>query len=214
MPFPFADVSDKSLPDLLSLRDRRAAVTGGAQGLGKAIAARLAEAGADLLILDINGEAATAAADDLAARYDVKAIGAYADGSDTSSIAAAADIAVTQLGGIDNWVNNAGLFPNAPALQMPDAMWDEVYAANYRGVFLGSREAAKHMAEAGGGVIVNVISTAGFQVAFPGMAAYVSSKHAARGLTKSLAVDLAPLGIRVLGVAPSFVPTEGNIAAA
>lgn len=65
-----------------------------------------------------------------------------------------------------------------------------------------------------GGVIVNIISTAGFQVAFPGMAAYVGSKHAARGLTKSLAVDLAPLGVRVLGVAPSFVPTEGNIAAA
>jgi NAD(P)-dependent dehydrogenase (short-subunit alcohol dehydrogenase family) len=82
-------------------------------------------------------------------------------------------------------------------------------------VFLGSREAARRMAADGsGGVIVNIISTAGFQVAFPGMAAYVASKHAARGLTKSLAVDLAPLGVRVLGVAPSFVPTEGNIAAA
>jgi NAD(P)-dependent dehydrogenase (short-subunit alcohol dehydrogenase family) len=81
-------------------------------------------------------------------------------------------------------------------------------------MFLGSREAARRMAADGsGGVIVNIISTAGFQVAFPGMAAYVSSKHAARGLTKSLAVDLAPLGVRVLGVAPSFVPTEGNIAA-
>src|SRR5699024_3232658 len=68
--------------------------------------------------------------------------------------------------------------------------------------------------EVTGGVIVNILPTAGFQVAFWGMAAYVGSKHAARGLTKSLAVDLAPLGVRVLGVAPSFVPTEGNIAAA
>jgi NAD(P)-dependent dehydrogenase (short-subunit alcohol dehydrogenase family) len=215
MPYPFADVSAEPLAELLSLRGRRAVVTGGAQGLGKAIAARLAEAGADLLIVDLDEAHARATADELAARHGVRAIGTRADVGVTSSIAAAADVAVSELGGIDVWVNNAGVFPNAPALEMPDEMWDQVFAVNSRGVFLGSREAATRMAVDGrGGVIVNIISTAGFQVAFPGMAAYVSSKHAARGLTKSLAVDLAPLGIRVLGVAPSFVPTEGNLAAA
>lgn len=214
MPFPFADVSQKPLVNLISLTGRRAVVTGAAQGLGKAVAARLAEAGADLLIVDIREAPASAAADELAARYGVRAIGIGADVSETGSIAAAADLAVAELGGIDIWVNNAGVFPNAPVLQMPDEMWDRVFDVNARGVFLGSREAARRMAESGGGVIINIISTAGFQVAFPGMAAYVGSKHAARGLTKSLAVDLAPLGIRVLGVAPSFVPTEGNIAAA
>jgi NAD(P)-dependent dehydrogenase (short-subunit alcohol dehydrogenase family) len=214
MPYPFADVSGASIAELISLAGRRAVVTGGAQGLGKAIASRLAEAGADLLIVDLNEEPARAAAAELAERYGVTAIGTRADVSDTASVVAAADLAVAELGGLDIWVNNAGLFPNAPVLEMPDEMWDQVFAVNARGVFLGSREAGRRMAADGsGGVIVNIISTAGFQVAFPGMAAYVSSKHAARGLTKSLAVDLAPLGIRVLGVAPSFVPTEGNVAA-
>lgn len=214
MSFPFADVSGASIAELISLAGRRAVVTGGAQGLGKAIAERLAEAGADIVVVDINEEPARAAAAELAERYGVTAIGTRADVSDTASVVAAADLALAELGGLDIWVNNAGLFPNAPVLQMPDDMWDRVFAVNARGVFLGSREAARRMtADGSGGVIVNIISTAGFQVAFPGMAAYVASKHAARGLTKSLAVDLAPLGVRVLGVAPSFVPTEGNIAA-
>lgn len=212
MSFPFADVSDRSLAELISLRGRRAVVTGGAQGLGKAIAYRLAEAGADLLILDLDDAHAKAAAEDVVARHGVVAIGVRADVTDTESVVAAADLAVAELGGLDIWVNNAGIFPNAPALQLTDEVWDQVFAVNSRGVFVGSREAARRME--GDGVIVNIISTAGFQVAFPGMAAYVGSKHAARGLTKSLAVDLAPLGVRVLGVAPSFVPTEGNIAAA
>ncbi|MFL1433157.1 MULTISPECIES: SDR family NAD(P)-dependent oxidoreductase [unclassified Nocardiopsis] len=213
MPFPLPDVSDTSISDLVSLRGRRAVVTGGAQGLGKAIAARLAEAGADLLIVDLDEVSARSAAGELSRRYRVTGIGSRADVRDTEAVAAAAELAVTDLGGLDIWVNNAGIFPNAPVLQMPDQMWEQVFAVNSRGVFLGSREAARRMS-AGGGVIINVISTAGFQVAFPGMAAYVASKHAARGLTKSLAVDLAPFGIRVLGVAPSYVPTEGNIAAA
>lgn len=215
MPFPFTDVSDRPLTDLLSLAGRRAVVTGAAQGLGRAIAARLAEASADLLLIDLNEEAAATAASELADRYGVRATSTRADVTDAASVAAAADLAVSELGGIDVWVNNAGIFPNAPATMMPDEMWDATFAVNARGVFLGAREAARRMSTDGvGGVIVNIISTAGVQVAFPGMAAYVGSKHAALGMTKSLAVDLAPLGIRVLGVAPSFVPTEGNIAAA
>ncbi|MGI9824466.1 SDR family NAD(P)-dependent oxidoreductase [Agromyces sp. Marseille-Q5079] len=215
MSFPFADVSTRSLTDLLSLAGRRAVVTGAAQGLGKAIAARLAEAGADLLLIDLNEDAARAAAAELADRYGVRVASTHADVTDAASVAAAADLAVAELGGIDVWVNNAGIFPNAPVTMMPDEMWDATFAVNARGVFLGSREAARRMSAGGsGGVIVNIISTAGVQVAFPGMAAYVGSKHAALGMTKSLAVDLAPLGIRVLGVAPSFVPTEGNLAAA
>ncbi|MFB6608910.1 SDR family NAD(P)-dependent oxidoreductase [Agromyces sp. NPDC056379] len=215
MSFPFADVSTRSLADLLSLAGRRAVVTGAAQGLGKAIAARLAEAGADLLLIDLNGDAARDAASEIADRYGVRVASTHADVADAASVADAADLAVAELGGIDIWVNNAGIFPNAPVTMMPDEMWDATFAVNARGVFLGSREAARRMsADGSGGVIVNIISTAGVQVAFPGMAAYVGSKHAALGMTKSLAVDLAPLGIRVLGVAPSFVPTEGNIAAA
>ncbi|MFI5844659.1 SDR family NAD(P)-dependent oxidoreductase [Catenuloplanes sp. NPDC051500] len=210
-----ADVSSRSLTDLISLTGRRAVVTGAAQGLGKAIALRLAEAGADVVIGDLAEDLAVRAAEDIAGLHGVRAIGCALDVTDTASVQAVADRAVTELGGLDIWVNNAGIFPSVPLLTMSDEVWDTVLDVNARGSFVGAREAARRMADAGtGGVIVNVISTAGFRGSAPGLAAYVSSKHAVRGLTRELALELAPLGIRVLGVAPSHVPTEGNIAAA
>ncbi|MEV4364748.1 SDR family oxidoreductase [Nonomuraea sp. NPDC049625] len=210
-----ADVSGKSLAELVSLRGRRAVVTGGGRGLGRAIALRLAEAGADLLIGDIDEELAVTAAKQLAERHGVRAVGAAMDVTDAASVAAAADLAVAELGGLEIWVNNAGIFPSVPLLEMSEETWDQVFAVNARGVFVGAREAARRMAAAGtGGAIVNIVSTAGFRGSAPGLAAYVGSKHAARGLTRELALELAPLGIRVLGVAPSYVPTEGNMMAA
>ncbi|WP_335988381.1 SDR family NAD(P)-dependent oxidoreductase [Glycomyces sp. MUSA5-2] len=206
------DFSGTAVRDLLDLRGRRAVVTGGARGLGKAIALRLAEAGADVLVGDLDGDLAAAAAAELAERHGVDAVGVQMDMADQGSVAAAADRAAETLGGLDVWVNNAGVFPNRPALEMGVDEWDRVFAVNARGVFLGATEAARRMD--GGGVIVNVVSTAGFKGTAPGLAAYVGSKHAARGLTKQLAIEFAPKGIRVLGVAPSFVPTEGNMAAA
>lgn len=208
------DVSNKTLSDLVSLRGRRAVVTGGGRGLGKAIASRVAEAGADLLIGDIDENLASAAAGEIGERFGVHAVGAAMDVTDAESVAAAADRAAADLGGVDIWVNNAGVFPSAPILEMSEATWDHVFAVNARGVFLGAREAARHMGTGSGGVIVNIISTAGFRGSAPGLAAYVGSKHAARGLTRELSLELAPLGIRVLGVAPSYVPTEGNMIAA
>jgi len=209
------DVSSKSLAELVSLSGRRAVVTGAGQGLGRAVAERLTEAGADLVVADIRDELATAAAAELGARSRGRTLAAHLDVTDPDSVSTVADLAVRELGGIDIWVNNAGIFPSVPALEMSDQAFDEVFAVNTRGVFLGSREAARRMSEAGhGGVIVNVVSTAGFRGTAPGLAAYVGSKHAARGLTRQLALEFAPLGIRVLGVAPTFVPTEGNLAAA
>jgi NAD(P)-dependent dehydrogenase (short-subunit alcohol dehydrogenase family) len=210
-----ADVSGKSLAELVSLKGRRAVVTGGGRGLGKAIASRLAEAGADLLIGDIGEESAVTAAGELAGRHGVHAVGAAMDVTDAVAVAAAADRAVADLGGLDIWVNNAGIFPSVPLLEMSEDTWDEVFAVNARGAFVGAREAARRMAASGtGGVIVNIVSTAGFRGSAPGLAAYVGSKHAVRGLTRELALELAPMGIRVLGVAPSYVPTEGNMMAA
>ncbi|MFD4508564.1 SDR family NAD(P)-dependent oxidoreductase [Streptomyces sp. NPDC058457] len=209
------DVSAKSLTELVSLTGRRAVVTGAGQGLGRAVAERLAEAGADVLVADIQDELATAAAEELGARGRGRALAAHLDVTDSDSVAAVADLAVRELGGVDILVNNPGIVPSVAALEMSDKAFDEVFAVNTRGVFLGSREAARRMSEAGhGGVIVNVVSTAGFRGTAPGLAAYVGSKHAARGLTRQLALEFAPFGIRVLGVAPTFVPTEGNLAAA
>ena len=210
-----ADVTDRSIAELVSLAGRNAVVTGGARGLGKAIARRLAQAGANVLVGDIEAELASTAAQDLAALGGGKALGTFMDVTDTATIKAAADMACDQFGGIDIWVNNAGIFPNAPLPQMTDDLWDQVLAVNLRGSFSGAREAAGRMVAAGkGGVIVNIVSTAGFKGVATGMAAYVASKHGLRGLTKQLALELAPQGIRVLGVAPTYCVTEGNQLAA
>lgn len=208
-----ADVSDRSITELVSLAGRTAVVTGGGQGLGKAIARRLAEAGANVLIGDIEGERATGAAADLDARQPGRVLGLRMDVADTTSADQAVDLAMREFGSIDIWVNNAGVFPNMPVLEMTDELWDKVQAVNGRGVFVGSREAARKMVDRGsGGVIVNIASLAGVRGIAPGLAAYVASKHATVGLTRQMALELAPHNIRVLAVAPTFIVTEGNLA--
>jgi NAD(P)-dependent dehydrogenase (short-subunit alcohol dehydrogenase family) len=209
-----ADVTNRSVAELVSLKGRCAVVTGGAQGLGKAMARRLAEAGASVLIGDLKVEEAGSAAQELREQYGVNVIATQLDVTDTASVIAAAELAVAELGSIDIWVNNAGLYPNISLFDMTDEVWDRVMAVNMRGVFASCREAARRMVKAGrGGVIINVVSTAGFRGVAPGVSAYVASKHGVRGLTRQLALELAPHDIRVLGVAPTFCETEGNAAA-
>jgi NAD(P)-dependent dehydrogenase (short-subunit alcohol dehydrogenase family) len=209
-----ADVSTVALADLISLEGRAAVVTGGAQGLGKAMARRLAEAGATVLIGDLKFEQAQATAAELADRYASRVIATRLDVTNTASVEAAADFCAAELGGIDVWVNNAGLYPNIGLLEMTDETWDQVMAVNLRGVVASCRAAARRMIDAGrGGVLINVVSTAGFSGVAPGVSAYVASKHGVHGLVRQLAIELAPHGIRVLGVAPTFCETEGNMAA-
>lgn len=208
------DFSSTPLAELVSLDGRVAVVTGGAQGLGKAIARRLAEAGASVLIGDLRHEQADTAAAAIAAATGSKVIAARLDVTDTASIRNAADLAERELGSIGIWVNNAGLYPNVPLLEMTDDLWDQVMAVNLRGVAASCREAAQRMIGAArGGAIVNIVSTAGFAGVAPGVSAYVASKHGVRGLVRQLAIELAPHDIRVLGVAPTFCETEGNMAA-
>jgi NAD(P)-dependent dehydrogenase (short-subunit alcohol dehydrogenase family) len=209
-----ADVTTKSIAELVSLAGKCAVVTGGAQGLGRAMARRLAQAGASVLIGDLKAEVAQTSATELSQAYGVKVIATPLDVTSEASVAAAAELAVGELGGLDIWVNNAGVYPNITLLEMTEAVWDQVMDVNIKGVFLGAREAARRMIAAGrGGVIVNVVSTAGFRGVAPGVSAYVASKHGVRGATRQMALELAPHGIRVLGVAPTFCETEGNMAA-
>lgn len=204
-----ADVSSKPMSDIISLTGRCAVVTGGAQGLGKAIARRLAEAGAGVLIGDVDLEAAQRSAAEFANAYDAQVIATFMDVGDSATIIAAADLAVRAFGGIDIWVNNAGIYPSVPILETTDAIWDQVMDVNLRGLFVGSREAARRMMAAGhGGVIVNVASLAGFSGVAPGLAAYSASKHGVRGITRQMGLELAPKDIRVLAVAPSHARTE------
>jgi NAD(P)-dependent dehydrogenase (short-subunit alcohol dehydrogenase family) len=212
---PVPDVSAHTLTELVSLTGRSAVVTGGGRGLGKAIALRLAEAGANVIIGDIDEDLAVRSAAEIAALFPVRVEGLRLDVTLTDTVIAVADAAIDHFGGIDIWVNNAGVFPGVPLLELTDELWDHVFAVNARGTMVGAREAARRMAAAGtGAVIVNIVSTAGFRGTGPGLAAYVGSKHAARGLTRQLALELAPHAIRVLGVAPSYLPTEGNQLAA
>lgn len=207
---PIADVADKTIPELVSLAGRTAVVTGGARGIGEAICDRFAEAGANVLVADLDGELAARVATTLEAEHGARALGVELDVVDEAANEAVADRARAELGGLEIWVNNAGIYPSTPLLEMTTETWDHVLDVNLRGAFLGARAAATRMAEDGtAGVIVNVASTAAHRAAGPGVAHYVTSKHAMRGLTKALAVELGPLGIRALAIAPTLIETPG-----
>ncbi len=195
-----------SLHDLISLKGKRAVVTGAGQGIGAAIAARLAEAGAEAVVSDID----TARAMDMAARINGKAgrTVATAFRCDVSDIASVQTLAA-EVGDLDIWVNNAGIFPFKAALDITPDAWREVMKVNADGAFFGAQAAASHMARSGhGGVIINVASTAGLR-GRANLAHYAASKHAVVGLTRCLAIELGPKNIRVMGVAPTLVQTPG-----
>jgi NAD(P)-dependent dehydrogenase (short-subunit alcohol dehydrogenase family) len=201
------DLTDTPFADLVSLAGRRAVVTGGARGIGAAVVRRLAQAGADVVVGDLDVTDATATADAVAAETGRRVIGVALDVTDSASLGAAADTCVSELGGLEIWVNNAGIYPTTgPAIDATDDFIDRMLQVNLRGTFAGAREAAKRMDR--GGVIVNLASTAGFRGA-PGISAYVASKHAVVGLTKNLAIELAARDIRVVGVAPGVIDTPG-----
>jgi NAD(P)-dependent dehydrogenase (short-subunit alcohol dehydrogenase family) len=204
---PIADHSQRSLAELVSLAGRRAVVTGAGKGLGAAIVRRLVEAGAEVVAGDIDLAAVESLAANLGRTSGRRVLPCLMDVADSASLAAAADLAVTELGGLEIWVNNAAIFPaTGPAIEATDEFVDRMLTVNVRGTFAGAREAARRML--GGGVIVNMVSTTGFKAAV-GISAYVTSKHAVVGATKALALEFASRGIRVLGVAPTIIDTPG-----
>ena len=204
------DVSSKSIQELISLKGRTAVVTGGASGIGFAISSRLAEAGATVIIGDLNEETAASAAKQLK-QYGGNHDSIHLDVNDASSITSVADFAFKVTGRLDIWVNNAGIYPSKPVLEITDDEWDLVHSLNTRGTFIGAREAAKRMIEHEiKGVIVNIVSTAAYNASNGANPAhYVATKHAVAGLTKSLAVELGSKGIRAVAVAPTLSETPG-----
>lgn len=113
-------------------------------------------------------------------------------------------------GSLDMSINNAGIYPFQRTLDLSPEQWRQVMAVNLDGSFYGAQAAAAHMAQKGEGVIVNLASTAGYGAEDRNFAHYVSTKHAVRGLTKALALEWGPKGIRTVAVAPTLTLTPGT----
>ena len=198
-----------SLINLLSLINKRAIVTGAAQGLGLAISRRFAEAGAAVIVSDVNESLAGIAAGEL--RETGKSAWAYGcDVSDETQVKEMVDFAVKQMGGVDILVNNAGIFPRTALAETSAAQFNKVFDVNVTGTFLCSRYASKPMVEQGtGGSIINLASINGLHPSYAGMSAYDSSKGAVVMITRSLARELGKYDIRVNAIAPGGIKTEG-----
>ncbi len=197
------------LSELLGLKDRRAVVTGGARGIGEAITFRLAEAGANVFIADIDGEIA----EKTAATFRKVGYPVFATACDVCKEGDAGRTvreAVSALGGIDILVNNAGIFPRMSLDETSEADFSHVLSVNLSGAFLMSREAARIMvAQHRDGNIINIASIDGIHPSSSGLAAYDASKAGLIMLTKSLAKELGKDSIRVNAVAPGGILTAG-----
>jgi NAD(P)-dependent dehydrogenase (short-subunit alcohol dehydrogenase family) len=202
-----ADFSKTPLEDLVSLEGRTAVITGGARGIGLAIAKRLAEAGANIVIADKDENGCLPKAVDAVKTDGKEVLGLQFDTRDPEAMKRTAERAVDEFGGIDIWVNDAGIYPFAPVMDLKQETWDRVIDTNITGVFNGSRAAIPHMMKKGG-VILNLASVAGFQ-GEEKMAHYNTSKFAVRGLTGAMAQELGEHNIRVVGIAPTLVETPG-----
>jgi NAD(P)-dependent dehydrogenase (short-subunit alcohol dehydrogenase family) len=181
---------------------KRALVTGGAQGIGRAIASALVRSGATAAIADLDFEAGRRAAREIGNG----SVALEVDVRERASVERAFNEALTQLGGCEILIANAGVSTMQHALQLTDEEWDFNFAVNARGVFLTNQIAARHFVAQGGGCIVNTASLAA-KVGAPLLAHYSASKFAVLGWTQALARELAPRGIRVNAVCPGFVKT-------
>ncbi|OGI16143.1 MAG: hypothetical protein A3E38_00840 [Candidatus Moranbacteria bacterium RIFCSPHIGHO2_12_FULL_54_9] len=201
-------MSEKTIGQLFDFTGKTVVVTGGSMGIGYGIAKRFAEAGANVVIADIDaasGEEKVAAI----AAEGKRALFVKTDVSSEGDVKHLIAAAVEAFGTIDVFVNNAGIYPSVPVLDMDLALWEKVQAVNGRGVFLCCREAARVMKEKSAGVIINVASVDALHPSMVGLAAYDASKHGVWGFTKNFALEVAKYGIRVNAIAPGGVLTEG-----
>ena len=183
------------------LPGRCAIVTGAGQGLGEAIARRLAEEGVSVLIADINFEAAQAVAKDIEVKYSVNAFAVKVDVTDEQQVADMVQTAIREFGKLDIMVSNAGILRAGEVIEFATADWRKVIDVNLVGYFICAREAAKVMVERKKGVIIQINSKSGKRGSFKN-SAYAAAKFGGIGLTQSLALEMAPHGIRVNAVCP------------
>jgi NAD(P)-dependent dehydrogenase (short-subunit alcohol dehydrogenase family) len=197
--------------ELISLADKKAVVTGGAMGIGYAIAYRLAEAGATVAIADLNEEKGQKAAQDLTG-YGFKAFFLRCDVSQEEDVKKTINAAINAMEGLDILVNNAGIFPFTPLLQLTAADIEKIFAVNVKGILYMTQEVSRWMIDhKQGGCIINLASIDSLHPSHRGLPVYDASKGAVLTLTKSLARDLGSSGIRVNAIAPGGIMTEGAV---
>jgi len=197
-----------SLSDLFRLDGKASVVTGASRGIGRALAVGMAEAGSDVALLVRDPGSCDALLAELRG-YGVRAEAFGADVRDSATVEAAATAVAESFGTVDVLVNNAGVGKHSPAFEVTDEDFRWVLDVNVTGVWNCSRAFGRIMAEGGGGSIVNIGSMSGIIVNRPQwQPAYNASKAAVHHLTKSLAVEWAPLGIRVNALAPGYIKTE------
>jgi gluconate 5-dehydrogenase len=189
--------------DHFSLAGRVAVVTGGARGIGFAVATALARAGAAVALLGREAAALDAAVARLEAE-SLRAVGFGADVNVGTDLGRAFDAVISALGRIDILVNNAGVEQVCASLDVTESVWDRIVGTNLKGAFFAAQAAARRMTD--GGCILNVCSLTS-EVGIPGAAPYGASKSGLAGLTRALAVEWAPRGIRVNGLGPGYFRT-------
>jgi 2-deoxy-D-gluconate 3-dehydrogenase len=198
------------LGDLIDLANRTAIVTGGAMGIGLGIARRLHEAGASVVVADVDLDAAERATDSLRARRADSALAVCSDVSDPESVEQMVLATVESFGGVDILVNNAGIFPTLALSDLDVETFRRVIDINLVGLFLCTKAvSARMIAHGAGGRIINITSIDALHPSMIGLAHYDASKHGAWGFTKNVALELAPHGIWVNAIAPGGIRTPG-----
>lgn len=181
-----------------------AVITGAAQGIGAAIALRLAREGARVALLDLKEPAEAAQA---CREAGGEVLSFVVDVTDKERLDAAVGQITSAWQGLHVWVNNAGMFDDTPLLDLSEARWDRVIDVNYKSMYLCAQAAAPQMLAQRWGRIINIASMAA-KVAFANEAAYCSSKAAVLGLSRALAVELGPHGITVNAICPGPIDTD------
>lgn len=199
-----------ALQKLLDLHGKTAIVTGGAMGIGLGIAERLGEAGANIVVVDINGDAGESAAQKLQ-QSGVKAAFVHCDVAKEDQVRHATSVAVSTYGSVEILVNNAGIYPIIPVMQMDLSMFESILAANLKSAFLFTKVVAEGLIASGrGGKIINITSIDALHPSSVGLAVYDASKHGLWGFTKNSALELAPHNIQVNAIAPGGIATPGT----
>lgn len=199
----------RTAAELLDLSGRTAVVTGGAMGIGEAIADRLHQAGANVVIAD-PGEQRLAVSDRLNGIRPGSALALDVNVADPENARAMVDDTVDRFGSLEILVNDAGIYPNCPILELDLELWRRVIDVNLGGLFLCTQAAARQMvAQGAGGRIVNITSIDALHPSMVGLPHYDASKHGAWGFTKSAALEFAEHDIQVNAIAPGAIRTPG-----